>query len=128
MKRINTYIIEKLNKINSKSKVIEQDPYNPNTWLVGDILSGTAGYSMQLPRFYKIIKRLPHSFQVIRIKGKIISGNRNGQWEEVPNEPHEELGKVLTCRIPNKEGRSVKVDGISVHLWDGNPLYGDDMD
>jgi len=126
MKNFNLYIIEKLNKINKDSKVIEQDPKDPYTWLEGDVLAGNAGYSMQLPRFYIITKKLPHSLQVTRIKGKIISGHRNGQWEEVPDEPYTKIGDPITARI--KKSGYIKADGIYVHLWDGKPLYGDDMD
>lgn len=126
MENIKKYIVEKL-IINKNIKTQEKsDPDDPMTWKVGDILAGTYGYSMTLPHFYKIIKRTAKMFTVKRMKGKIVSGHKNGQWQEIadenaPLDNHEYRAKI------NKWGR-VRVDDISVRLWDGEPLYGDDMD
>ena len=129
MKKFNTYLLEKLiiNKDSQKSDKWnkEKDWYDPTDWNVDDILCGTAGYSMVLPRFYKIIKKTAKSFKVVRIPGKIVSGHRNGQWEEVAD-LNGKPGEEFTGRI-NKHGH-VRIDDILVHLWDGKPLNGDDMD
>lgn len=106
-------------------KYTEKNPSDPETWDVGDILAGTAGYSMCLPRFYKVVKKTAKQFTVVRLKGEIISGSRNGQWREIAtDEPYGD--EEYKARI-TKYG-SLKIDGTSVHLWDGQPLYGDDMD
>ena len=98
---------------------------DPDTFEIGDILAGTAGYTMTLPRFYKIIKRTNKQFTCVRLKGKIVSGHRNGQWEEIPTDEYYN-DTEYTCRI-NKWG-SIKIDGHTVTVWNGKPLYGDDMD
>lgn len=114
-----------LSKKNPTAISKEKNNKDPETWEIGDVLAGTFGYSMTLPRFFKIIKRTAKQFTCIRLKGKIVSGHRNGQWEEVPtDEPYDNT--QYTGRI-NKWGY-VKIDDIAVKIWDGEPLYGDDMD
>lgn len=143
MRTLLQYINEYLEKISSideylSTKNIDKDPDeirnskikkeadNPDTWEVGDIICGTAGATMYLPRWFKIIKRTNKQFTCIRLKGKIVSGHRNGQWEEVPTD-EEYDNKEYKGRI-NKWGR-LKIDDTSMYLWDGKtPLYGDDMD
>ena len=123
MIRINEYLSTKI----KDAKYLEKDPNDPSTWEVGDILSGTFGYSMILPRFYKIIKRTAKSFTVVRLEGKIVSGHRNGQWEEIATDDlYDENEPPITARI-NKHG-TVHVKDVYVTLWDGKPIYGDDMD
>lgn len=114
-----------LSKNNPIAICEERSNDNPNTFEIGDILAGTAGYSMTLPRFYKIIKRTAKQFTCIRLEGKIVSGHKNGQWEEVPSDQRYD-DKFYTCRI-NKWG-SIRIDGHTVRVWDGTPLMGDDMD
>lgn len=123
MKNITNYLLEVL-KINKDTKDIKAD--DPSQWEVGDILAGTFGYSMTIPIFYKIIKRTAKQFTVARIPGKIVSGHRNGQWEEIADEKATPSKETKTARI-NKRG-NVIVDTVYVRLWDGSPLYGDDMD
>ena len=107
-----------------KEKVKSEN--DPNTWEVGDILCGTFGATMTLPRWFKIIKRTNKQFTCIRLKGQITSGHRNGQWREIAtDEPYSDVefkGHI------NKWG-SLRIDDVLVHLWDGKKeLYGDDMD
>ena len=128
MKDLNAYLFEYLlGKDNPEAISKGKDPEDPDTWDVGDILAGTYGYSMTLPRFFKIVKRTPSQFTLVRLRGKIVSGHRNGQWEEVATD-EEYGGKPVICRL--RKGRSsLKVDNyVYVKLWDGKPLYGDDMD
>lgn len=105
----------------SKDKSVD----DPDTWEIGDILAGTAGYSMTLPRFFKIIKKTYKQFTCVRLRGKIVSGHRNGQWEEVATD--EQYGDEQYVARIGKRG-SLKIDNTYVRLWDGEPLYGDDMD
>jgi len=120
---LNEYLDTKNLKMDPKN--IEVNPEDPNTWQIGDILAGSYGYSMVLPRFFKVIKKSAKQFTCIRLKGKIVSGHRNGQWQEIAtDEPYDE--KEYKGRI-NKWGR-LKIDDISVQLWNGKPLHGDDLD
>lgn len=98
---------------------------DPTTWEVGDILAGTFGYSMTLPRFFKITRKSASQFTCIRLKGKIVSGHRNGQWEEIASdEPYDD--KEYKARITKRN--TLHIDNVYVKLWDGEALYGDDMD
>ena len=127
MKNLKDIVLEKL-IINKDTNFKGADKEDPSSWEVGDIVCGTAGYSMSLPRFYKITRMTPKGIVVKKMSGKIISGHRNGQWEEVADET-KPLGDEYKGRIIHKGNyKYVRIDGQSVHLWDGKPLYGDDMD
>ena len=126
MKKLYNFICEKLLISKDTQKQVDKKADDPSTWDVGDILAGTAGYSMQLPRFYKITKITPKMVTAVRIHGKIVSGHRNGQWEEVADENSKPIGEP--CRGKVRPSGSVKLDGTYLHLWNGKPLSGDDMD
>ena len=127
MKNLKDIVLEKL-IINKDTNFKGVDEEDPSTWGVGDIVCCTAGYSMSLPRFYKITKTTPKGIVVQKMKGKIVSGHRNGQWEEIADE-NGPLGEEFKGRITQRgSGMHVKINGHHVHLWDGKPLYGDDMD
>ena len=106
----------------------EYDRSNPENWEVGDILCGDRGYTMSLPVFYKIVKRTAKGFTIARLKGKIVSGSRNGQWTEVATDElygeKEESGRIHKWGGVRVGGKY----GASLHLWNGQPMYGDDMD
>lgn len=126
MKNIITYIKEsfKITKDFKQRNVNKEDPEN---WEVGDIVCGTWGYNMNIPEWYKIIRRTSKMFILQSIPEKIVSGHYNGQWESLPDlsaKPEKEV----KARI-NKNG-NVKVDNkVYVHIWDGeSTLHGDDMD
>jgi len=122
MKNLYHYIIEKF-IINQNTKASKKE--DPHNWEIGDIVCCIAGYSMCLPRFYKITKKTPKGIVVKRMAGKIISGHKNGQWEEIADE-NAPLGEEFKGRITPRG--TVKIDGNSVHYWNGNPLHGDDLD
>lgn len=117
-------ILEYLSKSTVEQK--EKNPDDPTTWSFGDIICGTAGWSMCLPRWFKIIKKTAKQFTCRRLKGKIVSGHHNGQWTEIPsNEYYDE--KEYKGRITKWGG--LRIDDTLMHLWDGKtPLHGDDMD
>ena len=129
MKHIIEYLFEKL-KIN-KDTQYNSDPEDPSTWKPGDILSGTFGYSMTLPIFYYIVKRTTSQFTLVKMSKKIVSGHHNGSFEEVPDESklQKDLkGQEIRARLPKNHGSYLKVDGHYMHLWDGEPVWGNDMD
>lgn len=127
MKNLVTVLLEKL-RIGKSINVTEVDPDDPTTWAVGDIVCCTIGWSMSLPQFYKITRTTPKGIVVKQMRGKIVSGHRNGQWEEIADE-NGPLGEEFKGRIMQRgSGKSVKIDGHQVRLWNGKPLYGDDMD
>lgn len=127
MKNLYHYIIEKF-VINKNTKVSSTTKEDPHNWEIGDIVCCIAGYSMCLPRFYKITRKTPKGIVVKRMGGKIVSGHRNGQWEEIADE-NAPLGEEFKGRITQRGTYiAVKIDGNSVHYWNGKPLHGDDMD
>lgn len=129
MKHISNFIFEAL-KVTSKSKVSsDADPGNPNTWGEGDVLSGQYGYNMTIPVFYKVIKKTARQFTVVKLSKKLVSGHYNGSFKEIPDDKKLEQdlkGTQYRARI-NKHNNLV-INDVYVHLWDGKPVYGDDMD
>ena len=125
MKQINVYINEKL--IIHKDMDQQRDPNDPSTWQEGDILCGTWSWTMCLPEWYVIKKRTPKMFTIQEIPGKIVSGHKNGQWEEIANINAKPEGKEIRVKI-NSNGE-VWNKRVHLTLWDGKtPLHGDDMD
>ena len=124
MKSILEYLLSKTKGNNDE----EYDRTKPEFWEVGDILCGTAGWSMCLPRWYKIVKRTAKKITCIRLEGKIVSGHKNGQWEEMPTDNQSRYDTKEFNGMITERG-TVKIDDVYVHLWDGKtPLQGDDMD
>lgn len=129
MKHITQYILEKF-KI-SKDTKLSSDPDDISTWKEGDILYGTFGYSMTIPVFYKVIKRTNLQFTVVKLSKKIVSGHRNGDFYEVPDDTKLEKdlkGTQYRGRIRKKGKNILKIDDVYCHLWDGEPVYGNDLD
>lgn len=126
---IKDYILEGF-RINKDTDVKDRDPEDPSTWEEGDILSGTSGYSMTIPYFFKIIKKTPSGFSSVKLSKKLDSGHYNGSFTEVPDDSKLEKdlkGKVYRT-IVRKGKKWCKVDDVFVHLWNGKPVHGDDMD
>lgn len=128
MKNIFNFITEKL-VINKSSKAKNKNPEDPSTWEVNDILSGTWGYNMIIPDFYKIVKKTPAGFSLIQLSKKLADGHYNGRFAEVPDDSKLESDmkqKPKSCRI--RRGKYIKCDNCYLHLWNGEPVWGDDMD
>ena len=124
------FIQEKL-KIDKDIEVgPDKKPDDPDTWGVGDILAGTWGYNMTLPIFYKIIKRTSKMITCVELSQKLASGHYNGSFETIPDDS--KLDKDLKreqIKAKLKDGSNyVKVKGHYVHLWDGKPVWGNDLD
>lgn len=129
MINIKDFIFEKL-KLNKDIEIgADKKEDDPTTWDVGDILSGTFGYNMVIPAFFKVIKKTAKQFTVVKLSKKLASGHYNGSFEEVPDESKldQDLKRnPIRARI-NKRNHLV-IDNIYVSLWDGKPVHGDDMD
>ena len=129
MINIKDFIFEKL-KLNKDIEIgADKKEDDPTTWDVGDILSGTFGYSMTIPVFFKVIKKTAKQFTVVKLSKKLASGHYNGSFEEVPDESKldQDLKRnQIRARI-NKRNHLV-IDDVYVSLWDGKPVHGDDMD
>ena len=130
MKTVLSFIQEKLvfNK-NTKEKQSNKKSDDPTTWEVGDILSGTWGYNMTIPEFYKIVKKTPSGFSLIHLTKKLVDGHHNGSFKEAPDDSKLESDmkqKPKSCRI--RHGKYIKCDNCYLHFWDGEPVWGNDMD
>ena len=128
MKKIQNFIIEKL-IINKDIKSKPKNSDDPTTWDVNDILCGTWGYNMTIPEFYKIVKKTPSGFSLINLTKKLVGGHYNGNYEVVPDDSklaQDMKQKPKSCRI--RHGKYVKCDNCYLHLWNGEPVSGNDMD
>lgn len=124
MKEINTFVNEALLS-RKKNEVIskEKDINDLDTLEVGDIVCGTYGHIVSLPRFYKITKRKYNDFSVIRLKGKVIEGERNKErWKEIATD---EIfsDKELKGKL-KKDGELIINGDVSVKFYDGKPVSG----
>lgn len=128
MKNLNQFITEKF-RLSKDDLDRMKDHDDPEDWDVGDVLSGTYGYNMTLPVFYKIVKRTPKGFSVVKLTSKLASGHYNGSFTKVPDDSclEDDLKKKpINVRI-NSRG-NVVIDKVYVSLWDGEPVWGNDMD
>ena len=129
MKNLKDKILEKL--VINKSSKAKKDKIadDPSTWEVGDILSGTWGYNTTIPEFYKIVKKTPAGFSLIHLSKKLADGHYNGSFQEEPdnNKLEQDMKqKPKSCRI--RKGKWVKCDNCYLRLWNGEPVWGNDMD
>lgn len=99
---------------------------------VGDILSSTWGYSMQIVDFYQVVAVTPKMITVRQIASKIESGNgMRGTSVPVPDafeqKPHP--WQVTEFKRKVLPGGYINIDSVScAHKWNGKPLYHDHMD
>lgn len=129
MKTIYDFLFEKLVITNDSTSKKARDPEDPSTWQVNDVLSGTWGYNMTIPEFYKIVKKTPAGFSLIHLTKKLVGGHYNGSFEEAPDDSkltQDMKQKPKSCRI--RRGKYVKCDNCYLHLWNGEPVWGNDMD
>lgn len=129
MINITKFILEKL-KINKDMEVgPDKKADDPDTWEVGDILFGTWGYNMTLPAFFKVIKKTAKQFTVVKLSKKLASGHYNGSFEEIPDDSKLESDlKKLPIKARINKRNNLVIDGVYVRLWDGKPVWGNDMD
>lgn len=105
---------------------------NEAGYKVGDILSSTWGYSMQIVDYYQVIAVTPKMITVKKIAGKIVSGDgMRGESVPVPNafvkktyawEANEFKRKVLSGGYININ------ESACARRWSGEPLYHDHWD
>lgn len=134
MKSIVDFFTEALIKKDTK---IDKNSYkktdDPNTWTVGDTLYGVYSYSMTLPYFYKIVKKSGKTFTLVELSAKLASGHYNGNFSEVPDDSKLEKdlkGEQIRTRINKFNRLAVRhySSKINLHLWDGKPVEGCDLD
>ena len=129
MKTIYDFLFEKLVITNDSTSKKAREPEDPSTWQVNDVLSGTWGYNMTIPEFYKIVKKTPAGFSLILLTKKLVGVHYNGSFEEAPDDSkltQDMKQKPKSCRI--RRGKYVKCDNCYLHLWNGEPVWGNDMD
>lgn len=102
-------------------KSSKKNPNDPYTWEVGDILAGSTHFYGIIPHFYKIIKKTAKMFTVVRLEGKLVSGQYDGRFKEIASD---ELYNDKEQRVLIRE--PLKINDVFVSLWDGSPIYGDD--
>jgi len=117
-------------KIKNDKFLAEQEPDNPKTWKVGDIVYGLWGYTISRPHFYKIDRITPNTLFLTRLKGKIVEGAYNGQYKEIPTDQINKDYPQARATIRKKSGRAVitKENYMHLYLWTGEPVYGDGLD
>lgn len=97
---------------------------------VGDILTGSWGYSMTLVEIYKVTKILsPCRIEIVEIGADLISADRGGGENLMPN-PDKVIGEpikktVMADRYSRAENAFyVKInDSCSLRPWDGGTIY-----
>lgn len=124
MNSLQHYFAEAISSSKGLGKYQNQDQEDPSTWSIGNILCAVFGSTIYRPRFYKIIRRTSKSFVCVQLEGHVVSGSKSSQWQEVATDKLVDNTEYIARII---KGR-VKLDGETLSLWDGNPLYGDIMD
>ena len=116
-------------KIKNDKFLAEQEPDNPKTWKVGDIVYGLWGYSISRPRFYKIDRITPKTLFLTKIKGKVVEGSYNTQYKEIPTDQIDKDYPQARATI-TKYGKAVITKEMYMHLylWTGEPVCGDGAD
>jgi len=124
MKEINAYFNEVLLSKSKKTIISkEKNPKDLDTLEVGDVVYGYYGYSVRLPRFYKIIKRKYNDFTVLRLKGKVTKGERNTkEWYEVATD---EIYSDKELKGKLSKDNELKINGdVEALFYDGKELKG----
>lgn len=108
---------------------------------IGDILTSTWGYSMQIVDFYKVIKTTPHTVTLVQIESKdnVATGFLSGtvmpdpqnemtetDWKALPSfgEVRPKKKIIFTRKINGEDRYGLcrdKNGHSSCHLWDGKP-------
>lgn len=89
-------------------------------WTPGKIIYSISGYSMTIVTFYKIIKRSGNTIYVRELAQK-----KDGEYsgKTVPVDNAFVSNDVLSGRLPNP-----KINREYVKVWDGKPLYYNELD
>lgn len=114
---LSEYLLESI--LSKKTDMYDKsNPDDPATWKVGDILFGQIGDEWYIPIWYKITGKTEKTFTCRRLTGKVVSGNKSGQWEEVPTDEEYE-SKDYVLKLKNN-----KIQGVELSLWEGDPVSG----
>lgn len=105
---------------------------NEAGYKVGDILSSTWGYSMQIVDYYQVIAVTPKMITVREIAGKIVSGD-GMRGESVPL-PNVFVKKAYDWQLTEFKRKVLHGGYININesacarRWSGEPLYHDHWD
>lgn len=100
---------------------------------VGDILSGTWGYSMTIPCFYKVTKVTPTGVKVIELD-KFMSQSGDGGYNqmgwELPRLSSTRRGATEQLARCIGEGYKIgsRYDARYLRPWNGSPVWANYMD
>lgn len=105
---------------------------NEAGYKVGDILSSTWGYSMQIVDFYQVVAVTPKMITVKEISGRIVSGDgMRGESVPVPNafvvKSHPWQVNEFTRKVLH--GGYINInESARAGRWNGEALYHDHWD
>lgn len=121
-----TLDIEEILPKKRKSNVA--DPTFVNPYKVGDVLSGTYGYSMVLPIFFEVVKVTKAQVVLKELKAYVSSGDyMRGYTMPCLGEYASE--QTFRCGVHKSNwGYGVSVHGKYVNIWNGNAIAHDRMD
>lgn len=106
-------------------EITEKVEPSSNLYNIGDVYSGTWGYSMILAQFAVIIGLTPKSIK-FQLVGKKTVGGDSFRPNVVPDLNKKE--KVVMVRMPQNPKWGVRVNDCYMTKWDGKPIKEDHLD
>ena len=90
---------------------------------VGTILYSSWGYDQTNVDFYKVIRRTPHTIDMVGVGHDTVLDN--GPYTEVTADPAREFGEVIKGkRVSKGDYPSIRLNSFSrAYPWDGKPKY-----
>lgn len=97
---------------------------------VGDILSGSWGYSMTIVEFYKVVKIVsPCRVEIAEIGSEVVRSDRGGGENLMPD-PDRVIGEPVIKNVMKNRYSSdendfyIKInDSCNIRPWSGRPMY-----
>ena len=103
----------------------------PNRFIVGQIAFCNGGCTMQLPSFYRVVRRSPKTIWLVELESQLIEHDGYGQvGHKIPVDIEKAKGKVFYRRVQNWKSISDEFQefvyqrnwGI-IEPWDGLAKY-----